>query len=345
VFDALVADEVLDEAEADWLAGRLSWEDAKQAGLPEREDVRAARLLELMRDEKRAVNAALRRFSARRRPGPAERVSVAVEAAMRTYRSELTEQRASTARSTLQAIWSMPMLAAPWQIPLKTRSSNAVRESALNELQTLGSAGPRVRELLVLASYWLVRHNLVRKATRGGDVDRRALTDVLELVANSEHGVHLLHRAVLDGRAERVPRAVDEHGQLLRSANDTDVLATEKWIRDTWRKGAPDPADDNEDEPDTPSPEAELGRRRNHVSNLVSQLKTAVADLQEPRDPSGQPLILREGFPDASAAPLIATLTWALGKVAFYQEVALIQSDSDGDADEDEDEDEADSAS
>ncbi|MDP9164593.1 MAG: hypothetical protein M3O32_00740 [Actinomycetota bacterium] len=329
VLQALVDSGELDEGEGEWLAGRLTPSEVVAAGLPAGEDTRAARLLELVHDRKRTVNAALRSLSTRRtRIFAADRVNVAVEAAIRPYRSSLPEVKVTAARNALQTAYGMQELQKPWSVHRSARRFGDVRIAALKEFQTSGQPGPLARELLVLGLYWLCRFGLIRKATRGGDIDRRSITDVLEEMVHTEHGILLLVRVVLDGRAGRTPRRVDPDGSLAAGPTGGDLPCDEAWIRKTW----PGSSSSGGDEP-TPgpepidSPEAVLARRRRELKQHVDELARAEKGLLAPVTDLGDPLIQTVGLPVSYVDEIVPVLSRVLARLTFYSDIAQQRGD------------------
>ena len=336
VLAALVDDGAVDEAEGAWLTGDLTPGEAKSQGFSEIEDLRSARLLEVIDSHRGVSNAALKKFSTRRTIRPADRTAIAVEAAIRPFRSGLSEQRAASARSTLLAIWTMSLVGSRDRVPVfPTRRAADVVEDALAELDLVGTPGANCRRLLVLASYWLVKHNLIRKATRGGDKDRRAVTDVLDQMIRTEQGIYLLNRVVVDGRAGRVPQAVDADGHRLRTAADEPVIATEAWIRSTWPPATTDGDEAGADEP-LPAlpatPEAQLLQRRSSAASAIRSAGKFVADLDGPRHDGAHPLVRLQGLPPSFVDDLIAELTRMLGRLSAYRDVAVDAEAANADA-------------
>jgi hypothetical protein len=317
------------QAEGEWLAGRLTPDEAQEHGFTKYPDVRAARWLELVNEQKRIVSMALRSLVSRRIVvRRQDRVEVAAEAALRPFRSRLSESAASAARNVLQTTFAMPELMKPWQVHTQPRKSVQIRDEAMRELQDDGRPGPATRELLVLALYWMSRYSLIRKTTRGGEADRRNISDVLTQLLHTQHGVIALHRIVLDGRNGRVPRRVDAVGGFILSADGEGLPVSEQWIRANWRPaGSSTTSASGSDEEPPMSPEADLARRRARLRASIAEVTGEMHGLEQPKDQEGTPLVRMQGLPLDYVNEVMSMLFEIQGRLSYYRQVAIDHGD------------------
>jgi hypothetical protein len=316
------------ESEGEWLAGRLTADEATALGFPRWPDVRAARLLQVVQKYKRTVGDALRSLVSRRvTVRMQDRIDVAAEAALRPFRSQLSDAAASAARNVLQTTFAMPELAQPWQAHLEPRKANEVCEAALLELREDGRPGPVARELLVLGLYWMSRYGLIRKTTRGGETDRRNISEVLTQMVYTEHGIRLLHRIVLDGRAGRVPRRIDGDGKFVLSADGDYLPVTERWMRASWPSDSVSDSSRNGSEDSVMSPEADLMHHQAQLRTRVSDLAAAVRGLEQPVDQSGTPIVKAQGLATNYVDELLSILFEVSGQLSLYRQLSIGQSE------------------
>ncbi len=314
--DALVEAGRLDPIEAEWLAGRLTVEEIEELGFRDHPDVRAAYLLQQVGRTDSVTGKALRTLTARSRISVNLRADIAAEGALRSFRAGLNDTQAQAARSLLSAIYMMDEIQAPWSIdPTVSPGSVAeVRDRALKELRTQGKPSREIRVLLVQAGYWLARKRIVPRQTRGGQEDRRDITTILSLMANSEHGVRQLIQIIKDGRADLVPRRVTATGKLNLPARKV----TDAWLRETWADGVT-----NSKLPEL-SPEAELNEAAGKVRTAITDLKEKVEALKNARVDAGPPLVETEGLEPTLAQAMLVDLFHIQTRLAILKHVGEV---------------------
>jgi hypothetical protein len=310
--DAVIAQllrfDKIDKDESEWLAGDLTSREAEAAGFSPHSDVRAAHLLHIMNRESLSIRTALRSVSTVSRVTRKLRISLAVEGSMRAFRSKLTEAQIRSARALLLALYSMDELKQPWTLEIpQSRTVGAVKNASLKEIKELGEPGPNVRELIALAAYWLARYRLVRPATRGGDTDRRDITNVLLQAAHTPHGVQMLVQIIVDGRRATRPRRVDPVGDMVLAADGTELMIDETWIRETWPS---DQANSDSKKPEDPplSPEAQLAARRAALLAKIAELTQGVDALAGPENVGGEAIIDSLGLPPSYVDRILSDL-------------------------------------
>lgn len=312
---ALNALEIAGQIDADenaWLGGRMSPDDATRAGLQASPDVRASCLKQFLTRPDSSVSKALRNLTSKSRITPRMRAELAAEGAIRSFRSELTEAQMSSARALLTAVYQMDEVKSPHPLSPRIkgpedRASGTVRD-AIDELRTYGGPGPLVRQLLLLASYWLAKHRVVGRQTRGGQSDRRDITTVLSLMMSTEQGVRQLIAIIEDGRKGLHPRQVDAAGRVVLSEAGEPLLLDGPWIRKTWALGA---ENDEIEEADAPplSPEATLEQRQSALRLSLRGVSEALAKLNDAVDSSGLPLVEDLGLPPKITSTLLEELS------------------------------------
>jgi hypothetical protein len=71
-------------------------------------------------------------------------------------------------------------------------------------------------------------------AVGNAERDNRSPGAVLALVMSSEHGIHLLYQAIVDGREGQPPRRVDDQGNRVPDGTGVVPAIANAWLRDTF---------------------------------------------------------------------------------------------------------------
>lgn len=285
----------------DWLAGNLSAEESVQRGLDPEPDFRAAALFWWFRRRDEAISGAIRRLDITGNVTPKLRANIAAEGAIRGFRSLLTPTEADNARGVLASLYQLDDLKGPWEpddaAGLGTVA--AATSEALSEIAALKRPGEMGRLLMIVSFYWLTRYRVVPLQTRGGQSDRRKMTDVLTTMCRTEHGIRVLSQVIKDGRAGRPPRAVDITGRI-EVKNGAEILLSDEWIRQTWSRGRKGsrPA----------SPREELRNRTEQLRELIREVMGALAGLREPLAGDGLPLVESTGLDISTATEMLEEL-------------------------------------
>lgn len=307
---------VLDELSEEWLtddelayfAGHLSPDDADALDLTELPDVRAAHVLSYFHDPKvaRIVHQALRSLGLPN-VNYSNRADVAAEAALRSFRSNVTAQEASAARLLLRHLYKLEVLRSEWDVE-RDRSLEELRDAALSELRETGPK-PAIAELAAYAVFWLARNGIVRRATRGKDTDRTDIGTVVAKMASSPWGIQALYRIVADSRAGEPIKRVDRSGRIVQDDEFSDM---EDWIRSIWGRGGRDQ--------EVLTPEVELDRARADFEERLRDAGEAFKKLLEPKV-DGAPLIESVGVSSAWADRLLGLCTEIQGDLVYYRRI------------------------
>ena len=116
-------------------------------------------------------------------------------------------------------------------------------DGAIKELAE-GSAepGPNMLELAARGAFFLAGHRVLTVTSTVGEYaeeglstnDHRSPATLLGLALRSEFGLRVLHRAIVDGRAGRLPSAIDEAGAVLHGEE-----ISPRWLRENLQPEVP----------------------------------------------------------------------------------------------------------
>lgn len=329
------AEAVLDELERtgrlsaerrNYLAGHMSPSDATAAGLDASLDGRSAAIFYELdrRHNTNAVNRALRRIGMKR-PQRGERLEVATELAMRPYRRLVPDLNRRNPRQALPAAMeSLRPDQTNWSP--STLEPGDLLDAAIGELSSGVGKGARA-ELAVRGAFWLTRYSSLQKSSR---TDPRLANEVLREVQAKEHGLRCLYQAIVDGRAEIVPRQVREDGSVVTTGTGADLQQTDRWLRETFPKAeeAKGPTGGGE----VPKEEEEIAAvdvlrdRVYAVRDEAATLARRVTGLTEVEE-DGQPLVERVGIASDIVTEIAQDLDQARTRVAILGAVWQRTSD------------------
>lgn len=223
---------LLPEERLRYVAGMLTPDEAGRYGLPRQRDEQAAYILREMLDPyaREVVERGVRDVTAKKSVSPSRRVDVSAELALRSTRSAAL---AAPAGDPLKAVWARiraPYMRAShlsaysnqrWSVT--GRDPDEILAAALNDLAAQPRRWASRLELAALGQYHLAAMGgLAREAMNDPRADKRGPQQILAEMIADERGLRILHRAVVDGRAGRRPRLVDEHGGVIRGRIDPD---------------------------------------------------------------------------------------------------------------------------
>ncbi|ADP70745.1 hypothetical protein Rvan_1490 [Rhodomicrobium vannielii ATCC 17100] len=304
-----LADEVLDEfcrrnliseTERDYYAGSCTKAEAKAAHLPVDPVLRAAHIVRLFTSDDSAIKHAMRvavtSQSSRKNIGSKLKNELATGLILRAVADE--PAKVDQIRRYLRHAFGQAVHKVAWTSTGRT-TEQIVKESLAEVRAVIGDGsteepGPASMELAVRAAYPLVvdgRLNADRGTSNNEQPDRRTPGEILDTMRRSIQGVHQLGRALRDYE-EGVPlRAVDEEGEIKRTADDSaDQIVSDIYLRNEFPPAGKMKARRPGDTP--------TDRYYNSLSALGSAMmdvKRTFDDLKEVRGDDNQPIVEVQG--------------------------------------------------
>ncbi|MEG8277098.1 hypothetical protein [Streptomyces sp. AHA2] len=320
------------DVEADWLAGRLTQEEAEQNKIPAFLDDRAARIVHLFTTREPKIHDAVRKpialvlaegelLNGRRRKNVTLRTKLplGVEMIAREQRGKASEPDLAAFRKTLESALPPHLSQANAWKPTR-RTPEALFEAALKELENGEAGGPAGTELWVRAAYVLVKHKAISGPRHdiGAGSDRRPPADIMQELLETKRGLHHLRQAVEDDRAGLRPRQVDPQGHPEASAAGADIYVNNKFLREDLA-----PKDKEEQEPldEEAALEAKYQRWLKDTQGALRLLADAMRNLGGVKDENGVALIEQRGR--AQARLLRDQLKNMLGTAEDWWEAAV----------------------
>jgi hypothetical protein len=213
-------------------------------------------------------------------------------------------------RSSLQRAMEMPGIVTQfkkerdeglWMV--SGRTPDALLDAALAELRT-GSGSAARLELAVYGIWWLTLCDALLRAGRGRhSTDGREPSALLRWLMSNEHGLRILHRAVVDGRAGKDTIAVvNAAGEVERSTTGSIQFLTDSRLRaiitldheDAELSSEVAEVADRVQNVQIPVEQYRAAQRR--VTSLATQLEAEMTVLTEILDEQGVALSTRYGF-------------------------------------------------
>jgi hypothetical protein len=315
----------------DYFAGMMSPKATEAAGYSPLEDVRAAVLLSVFRGAQYqdAIGRGIRLLDPKKYAVVSEKVKIAVELALRARRAELGVSDARIARNALRAAYQeQSIVHEAWQAT--DANPDALLNGALKELIAEGP-GPQARLLTVLGLYWLGIHRILRDThffTEKAKRDGRSPQLVVSQMMRRRWGLHVFHRAIVDGRLDVFPRQVDDDGSILYNADGDAIAMSNQWLRgQVVPEDAPIDIDSTAE-----TPLAQLNAHKSAFEGRVAALDTAHRDLRDITGPDGKSLIDVEGWRPEDVDRLGRQLIEVQNRLAVY---AHVWRERHGDPDED----------
>jgi hypothetical protein len=224
----------------------------------------------------------------------------------------------------VEAIWDKP-----WANT--NRPPAALRDAALEELETDGDPGPACRELLVKAAGHLAAQSWLKPTDPGApgrDRDQRQPAVVLDAMHKSPQGIHVLAEVLAAGRRNVDARALTADGQMIEQGGGDPTLLSNVWIRNTFKEtNGADTAEarDGQTIPQTIR-ERVAGHLRKAEGNATA-LRQAIEAAAAIEDDDGVAYLERHGWSRGEIDPLaerLRNLTQQLERYALRAE--LMQS-------------------
>lgn len=303
LLSARAAGVISSDAEADWLAGRLTPKEAEARKIVAFGDDRAARAVHLFTTNETQIHNAVRQPIAlvltneptgrkRTRVTTKTKLPLAVELIVREKRGAWSDGELVRFRKVLTETLPGELQKTTWR-PTK-RSPEQLHQAALKEIDDAKDERPAGIELRVRAAYVLAKRNAISGPRHdvGPGSDRRSAGAVMEALAETEQGLRHLRQVIEDDRADLPPRQVDDQGQPRKDGEGNDLPIDNDFLR---TKLAPKGGL-------TPPPLSPQKAVHEHYKRGVLATKDALRSLEaEMRnlggltDDDGVPLIEREG--------------------------------------------------
>lgn len=303
-----------------WLAGAISRTQAGAAHLPTDSAIRAAEIIALFSTDDQAVRDAIRdavtRQSTRKRITKNFRVKLAVALIVRAVGGEGTNP--DRVRRYMQHGF---VSVRDNHFTATHRDADDVLGDALDEFDDdpAGGPGPAQLELAARAAFPLIS-TLSLWADRGthdnpNADDRRRPGEVIDTMLASRHGIHQLHRAIVDHNdGRRALRAVDETG-LVRL---TDDRAQERTLNDVYLRSAFPKAGSPTRPTSTDTPDDELRDAAARLGAAVRGLEEAMAAMRAVKAGDGTDHVETVGVDRSHVREWKTTLDGASSDLEFW---------------------------
>ncbi|MET8577235.1 hypothetical protein [Streptomyces sp. NPDC005012] len=303
LISARTAGVISSDAEADWLAGRITAKEAAEHRIPAFKDDRAAQAIHLFTTSEPRIHNAVRQPIAlvltneptgrsKRKVTTKTKLPLAVELIARESRGVAQGGELTRFRKMLTEALPEDLQKTAWR-PTK-RSPEQLYLAALKEYEEIKDERPATVELRVRAAYVLARRGAISGPRHdvGPGGDRRSARAVLDALVDSPAGLRHLRQIIEDDRAGLAPRQVDENGEPRRDGEGKDMPIDNDYLRAKLapKEGNPGPALDAE------------SKVREHYRHAVLATKEALRNLEAQmqnlaglKDENEVPLIEREG--------------------------------------------------
>jgi hypothetical protein len=310
-----------------YMEGMFTPAEATAKSLPRHLDERALEIVAVISSEQASMYRAVREgvLLLSKRGGQVRRelkTEIAVELALRGVRSNLTVADANGARESLQNAFLHSEI---WSNDLKSagESPHDLRDAALKELED-GGAGSACRRIAAQGVFWLAVQRILREARffdsdknlRDGRTPQRVLTDLMR----NPWGIHVLHRAIVDGR-DGVPIVqVDQQGTRQKGVNGKILEASHAWLRS---QVVPQQIPGQSGSGDTGNggpalPDRLLLIQLTAFKKAVDHLEDAHAQLRSVKDASGKVLVDVDGLAEETVEDLRKRLEDLRTSLAIY---------------------------
>jgi hypothetical protein len=311
VLQTLVANDVLTEEDMAYLAARMTPDEAAAAGRPALLDEQAASVLAALLPIRLAplVSRGIREVTGQKRVESAGLVDTVADLAMRATRgledTAAHHKQVKLMRSRYtRASRFEHYRTKDWTVT--GRPVEDIHADAAAELATGSESWSARLELAALGQYHLTRHDVLTREKFGARAefhdDMRGPDQLIAALLDSEWGLMILKHAVVDGRAGRRPRQVDDDGAPV----DTEMTAD--WLKQDVVPRAVEPKPIIVVPDDARTPAMRLGQSRLQFASAVRHLAAAQDALTVPQADDGVALIDREGWPAEDARQLIEEL-------------------------------------
>jgi len=335
VIATLLEEGLLNEGRARWFLGMMTPSETLEAGYPVLPDERFASIMSTLLDPqmKRSVNRGKVRLSgSAEKVTQRDRVAIAVELALRSIRHRLNPEKVVQVRAALNRSMELTGLVPQFknELPLgghwkvTGRSPDDLLAAALSELKS-GSDWTSRHELAVLGAWWLTTKSALARSKHRG-LDLREPSTLLRGLMSSEHGLRILHRALVDGRAGSDIAVVDEFGQVEKSASGGVRYLNNERLRDlipVEDDDVPHDAQEVLDRVAKAAPPAERLRAASQaLFSAARRLREAMRTLVEIQDTDGTKVADRFGIETDIVDKVKQDLDAVREDVTFYGRVS-----------------------
>jgi len=319
--------------------GMLTPKEATERGLGGEADERALWLVHLISSEraaiKRAVRAGVLELTRGRAVRKEVKAQIAVELGLRAVRASYPASQVKAARLALQSalqsdtIWAKGLGVEAGETP------EQLRDLALAEIEDEGQPGAACARLAVKGGFWLAIHRVLREAHFFAERDQRdgrSPQKILEALVREPHGIHVLYRAMVDGRDGQPPISVDEKGRRRKASSGKLIAMSSTWLRQHvvpagGRTRSQGPEAD-------PFPTRQLLQRVQRLRTAVDGLVEEHRQLRGVTDAVGIPLVDQEGISTGAVAEMQKSLRDLDRKLFLYEDIWRRRNDEEFDDDE-----------
>jgi hypothetical protein len=246
VIDELLRKSVIDEQQHRWIAGHMSDAEAEVNGFVYRPEERFVAILSMVlaEDAKRLVNGGIRQMIPTGPISVTERIAVAIELAMRPFRSAMPQDEVSRMRTTLLDVLSEALFLAP------ESSDGSRKNKRLVDIQGKGEtiddlveaaleaiADPKVllgRRIGLLALPWLTIQGLLVRVDGRSVKNPKRPRAIFTHMIKDPLGLRMLYQVVCDSRAGIAPRRVDITGAIVLDEHGNEERITAPLLRELF---------------------------------------------------------------------------------------------------------------
>lgn len=297
VVEQLRRERVLDQRLAEYFAGMIDMKAAAARRLPSHPDERAAKIVHfLMRGAPQQTMSAfargIRQLTGKGQARKDDKAPIIASLVLRGAHWTSPNRRKS-AESTLPRTYAWTVLWDAYWSPT-ARTADQLLERAVKDLNEGKVMTPAAIELAVRGSYYLVVHGALGRESFGQsgeeNKDNRPPASVLAGLCRSEHGLRVLHRAVLDGHAGKPPLRIAPDGTEQVDGTGLTQDMDNAWLRSTFpvRKKGPRPGPGPRPQP---SPAQQLDMEVRGIRQDVADLAARVSSLRSILGADGLPIV------------------------------------------------------
>lgn len=318
--------------------GMLTPDEARSRGLGGEADERAMWLIGLISSNrapiKQAVRAGVLELTRGKQVRKEAKAQIAVELGLRAVRTSHPASHAKSARLALQSAMQSHLLWGKDLDVMPGESPEQLRDLALAELAA-GEPAEACTRIIAKGGFWLAVHRVLREAhffAAKSDRDGRSPQRVLEALGNDPHGIHVLYRAIVDGRDGQPPVSVDKEGRRRTAATGQPIKMSSEWLR---QDVVPAQGKTNQESPtDTqPFPTRQLLQRVTRLKNAIDALDDLHREIRAVTTSGGSVLVDEEGISSGLVKHMQNGLSNLDRRLTLYEAFWTRKNDEDADDD------------